>query len=118
MLSTEVMSSFAEAVDSLRRHDDPDAVQEATATLSTLVDRMLRAWFTAQAETWKAHDTLQANELLITRMLGLHRAPGPTATAADVEDINYLRWLLARGSDDASPDDIARWSARWENSQR
>lgn len=119
MLATEVLSSLAEAVDSLGS-DDPAAVEGATAALSSLVDRMLRAWITAQAETWKAHGTLQSHELLITRMLGgsLHRAPGPTATEDDIEDINYLRWLIGRVEEDATLEEIERWAARWENSQR
>lgn len=118
MLSMETLGALTEAVQSLRSADGGE-VDSAIEDLSSIADRLLRAWITAQAESWKAQGTLQSNAMLVTRMLGssLHRAPGPSATEADVEDIGYLRWLIGRATD-PSDDEITRWSDRWERRQR
>lgn len=118
MISTETLSALVELVDRIGLGAPTEA--EAVDELGALVDRLLRAWIIVQAETWKAQNELQRNEILITRMLGdqLRREPDPeTIPSDDLEDINYLRWLLGR-RDDASAADRQRWLLRWEHSQR
>lgn len=118
MLSMETLGALTEAVQSLRSADLSEA-ENATEELSSIADRLLRAWIIAQAEAWKAQGDLQSNDVLVTRMLGssLHRAPGPSATAEDIEDVGYLRWLIGRVAN-PSPEEEARWRERWERSRR
>lgn len=119
-ISTETLSNLVDLVDQVARSDDSDRLTDRTELreLSVLVDRLLRSWIIVQAEVWKSQNELQRNEILINRMLGdqLRREPDPArVTPKDLEDINYLRWLLGR-KEDADSADRHRWQLRWESS--
>lgn len=122
MISTETLSTLVDLVDQVVRSGDPDGEDGRTERreLGVLVDRLLRSWIIVQAEVWKSQNELQRNEILINRMLGdqLRKEPDPAKLGpSDLEDINYLRWLLGR-KDDADSADIHRWQMRWENTHR
>lgn len=122
MINTETLSHLVDLVDQVARRGDSDRESDRAELheLSVLVDRLLRSWIIVQAEVWKSQNELQRNEILINRMLGdqLRREPDPAkVTPKDLEEINYLRWLLGR-KEDADSADRHRWQLRWESSYR
>lgn len=133
LISTQVLSEYVTLVDRLgkavSRPDlqkmDADGLRATIRTLEgdvtqlqVMLNRVLRAWITVQVEQWKMQGELQQRELVINMMIGdqLDREPDQSETPQDdLEDINYLRWLLNRRQD-AAAEDVARWRQRWERS--
>lgn len=133
LISTRVLSEYVTLVDRLGKAVTRPGLQsmeadELRATirgiesdvteLQVMLNRVLRAWITVQVEQWKTQGELNQRELVINMMIGdqLDREPDRSETPPDdLEDINYLRWLLNRRQD-AAAEDVARWRQRWERS--
>lgn len=93
-------------------------IREINEHFDLLVDRIMRAWLTAQLERKTTEPSPLRGDPMIEMLLGdyLNRTPQPP-TAEDADELHYLRWLTGRAGElDTATEQrfVAKWQARQE----
>lgn len=92
-------------------------LSQISANLTLASDRVLRAWTIAEIERMRAVDILGA--LPVEMLLGHYfRRSIEAPTAADSEELMYLRWLVGRLPEDCPTEMRTRFEARWGLAQQ
>ncbi|CRK54616.1 conserved protein of unknown function [Rhodococcus sp. RD6.2] len=118
---SDIAKLYERAAAAVKDEQVAGELRDINERLDLLVDRIMRAWLTAQLEQKTTEPSPLRGDPMIEMLLGdyLNRTPEPP-TEEDADELQYLRWLTGRAGElDSATEQrfVAKWQSRQERTR-